>query len=267
MKQDKVLGIDIGSRTVKIALYQGRAPLMLKTMNTAEFYRSYCGSRSSNADGFAVDFEALGVPPFGRVCSTGYGRNNVRIKNASIINELKAHMLGAVFQTGLRDFTLLDAGGQDSKVVKVKDGAMSDMVLNDKCAASCGRYLENMATVLGITLDELFAHYDDPVMLDSTCAVFGESELIAGMSEGVPQSRLAAGVNYSLFRRIRPMLERFPGNTLVMTGGVALDTAFLHFVKAGTAFKEIIVPPQPVMNGAIGCCANIANIANIENIS
>ncbi len=258
MNEDRALGIDIGSRTVKIALYQGKAPLMLKTLNTAEFYRSFCSSRSGNADGFAVDFEALGVPTFGRVCSTGYGRNNVRIKNASIINELKAHMLGAVFQTGLHDFTLLDAGGQDSKVVKVKDGAMADMVLNDKCAASCGRYLENMAAVLGITLDELFSHHADPVMLDSTCAIFGESELIAGMSEGVAQSCLAAGVNYSLFRRIRPMLERFPGDTLVMTGGVALNGAFLNYLKTGLAFREVIVPPQPVMNGAIGCCANIS---------
>ena len=82
-----------------------------------------------------------------------------------------------MFLTGLTSFTLLDLGGQDSKVALVREGRIVDFLTNDKCAASTGRYLENMAAALNISLEELGRHHSNPVELISTCAVFGESEL------------------------------------------------------------------------------------------
>lgn len=241
-------GIDLGSRQVKIAVMKGDRVSDRRLFETAPFYRDY----ARLVDGeLAVDFAALGLSDLDGVVSTGYGRNNVRLKGARAIPELKAHAVGACYQTGLSDFILLDLGGQDSKVIKVQAGAMVDFVTNDKCAASSGRYLENMAAVLGITLEELASHHENPVDLDATCAVFGESELIGRISEGHPLANLAAGVNYTIFRRIRPMLVRFLPGSVVFTGGVARSPALRRIIEAELDI-EVIVPADPQFNGAIG---------------
>jgi activator of 2-hydroxyglutaryl-CoA dehydratase len=129
---------------------------------------------------------------------------------------------------------------------------MDDFQLNDKCAASTGRYLENMATVLGISLDELSRHFIKPIDLSATCAIFGESELIGRIVEGVSVPELAAGVNYSIFRRIKPMLLALSSKTIVFTGGVALGPAVGHWVREELG-SEVVVPAHPQINGAIGC--------------
>lgn len=248
----RIVGIDLGSRAVKVAVFEENKYVLGKVYDTASFYRDYCNNENNT---IKVDFGKLGIEHFQKVISTGYGRNNVNVNNAEIITELKAHTFGAIWQTGLKDFTLLDIGGQDSKVISVKNGRMADMVLNDKCAASCGRYLENMANVIGISIDEMKKYYNDPVELSSTCAVFGESELIGKISEGYAVPNLAAGVNYSLYKRIKPILARFPADKLVLTGGVANNDALIHFIKTDLGWGETVVPENPQFNGAIGCCA------------
>ena len=225
-------GMDLGSRVVKIVVFDGTTITEQKVVETAHFYKQ-CGVHT--ADGFAVNFDALISGPPSVLTVTGYGRNSLNIVGAEIISELKAHTIGALWQTGLTDFTLLD-----------------DFQLNDKCAASTGRYLENMATVLGISLDEMSRHYLNPIDLSATCAIFGESELIGRIVEGVSVAELAAGVNYSIFRRIKPMLLALASKTVVFTGGVALGPAVAHWVREETG-SEVVVPPQPQINGAIGC--------------
>ncbi|HPD00378.1 MAG TPA: acyl-CoA dehydratase activase [Acetivibrio sp.] len=248
----RLLGIDLGSRAVKMALFEEDRLIESRIYDTAAFYRDYCKNTNQR---ISIDFDRLNFGGFDQIISTGYGRNNVNVENAMVIVELKAHTFGAVWQTGLQNFTLLDIGGQDSKVISVKNSRMVDMVLNDKCAASCGRYLENMAGVLGIGLDELVRHHENPVELSSTCAVFGESELIGKISEGYGIGELAAGVNYSLFKRIKPIVERFPDDNLVVSGGVARNEALISFIGEELGFKQIVIPERPQLNGAIGCCA------------
>ena len=242
-------GMDLGSRAVKLVVLDGEVIREEKVIETAYFYKN-CGKRT--AAGFQVDFGALLSHVPSAMAVTGYGRNSLDIIGAEILSELKAHTLGALWQTGLTDFTLLDLGGQDSKVIRVRGGRMDDFLLNDKCAASTGRYLENMAAVLDITLDELSRHYIDPVELSATCAIFGESELIGRIVEGVPLPKLAAGVNYSIFRRIKPMLLALASETIVFTGGVALGPAVAHWVREEVG-SRVIVPAHPQINGAIGC--------------
>lgn len=248
----KIVGIDLGSRAVKVAIFEDNKFISGKVYDTASFYREYCNNENNT---IKVDFGKLDIDNVQKIISTGYGRNNVNVNNAEVITELKAHTFGALWQTGLKDFTLLDIGGQDSKVISVKNGRMVDMVLNDKCAASCGRYLENMANVIGISIDEMKKYYNDPVELSSTCAVFGESELIGRISEGYAVHQLAAGVNYSLYKRIKPILARFPSDNLVLSGGVANNEALIHFIKSDLGWGKIVVPQNPQLNGSIGCCA------------
>ncbi len=248
----RILGIDLGSRAVKLAVFEDNNFVLGKIFDTASFYRDYCENKNQK---IAIDMSKINIGEIEQIISTGYGRNNVNVSNSEVITELKAHTYGVIWQTGLEDFTLLDIGGQDSKVISVKKGRMVDMVLNDKCAASCGRYLENMAAVIGISIDEMKKYYSAPVELSSTCAVFGESELIGRISEGYTADRLAAGVNYSLYKRIKPLIARFLSDCLVLSGGVANNEALIHFIKSDQVFREIIVPDNPQLNGAIGCCA------------
>lgn len=243
----RVLGIDLGSRFVKMIVMEEMKIVHEQRISTMHFYRDY----SAVIDGeIVIQLEKCGISDVDAVVSTGYGRNNINIKGAVVINELKAHVYGSLYQTGLKDFTLLDIGGQDFKIVLVEKGVITDLILNDKCAASSGRYLENMANVLEISLEELTKYYEEPVELNSTCAVFAESELIGKIAEKYPIQKLAAGVNYSLFKKIKPLLKKFKKDRLVLTGGVAENPAVQHYLKQ--MFKEVIVPEKAQMNGAIG---------------
>lgn len=242
-------GIDLGSRSVKIALVGEGGLQEGRILETVPFYREF---GVTGPEGLVVDFAALGLGAPEAVVATGYGRNTLRIAGAQTIAELKAHMLGAIWQTQLQDFTLLDLGGQDSKVIKVRQGRMADFATNDKCAASTGRYLENMAAVLGVSVAQLGGYAEEPVELSSTCAIFGESELIGRIVEGHPLPALAAGVNYTIFKRIRPLLGPLLSDILVFTGGVAHSSAIRHFLETELPV-QVVVPPEPQLNGAIGC--------------
>lgn len=245
-------GIDLGSRSVKIVFMESGEIKESHFFDTISFYREH---GRKNGDVLQVDFSKLGLPKADYIVATGYGRNSLGLEGAEVIPELKAHVLGAVHQTGLVDFTLLDLGGQDSKVIKVRKGRMVDFQTNDKCAASTGRYLENMANVLGITLDELSRHSEQPVELNSTCAIFGESELIGKIVEGHRISSLAAGINYTIYKRIRAMLNSLQSDILIFTGGVAHNQALQEIIRRETKF-QIVIPKEPQINGAIGCCVH-----------
>ena len=247
------IGLDLGSRNVKIALMrQGRIELT-RQYDTVDFYRRF---GRKEGEQLTIDFAALELGrafTAGTVVATGYGRQAVRVREAKIIPEVAAHVRGAVFLTGLADFTLLDLGGQDSKVALVREGRLKDFLTNDKCAASTGRYLENMAAILNLSLTELGLHYHAPVPLTSTCAIFGESELIDKIVAGYETASLAAGVNYSIFKRIHPLLAQLRSETIVFTGGVARGKALAEIIKQETG-ALVLTPEQPEFAGAIGCC-------------
>ena len=244
----RIMGIDLGSREVKIVLMEGGHLLQKQKISTMRFYRDYC-----RFDGkIEVDIERLAFEQVDMAVSTGYGRNNTDLKRFKPINEIKAHVYGAMHQTGLKDFILLDIGGQDVKAVKVEKGMTTDLELNEKCAASCGRYLENMANVLELSLDKMSECYESPEELSATCAVFSESELIGKIAEGIDEARLCAGVNYSLYKRLKPLLRQFKGERLVLSGGVAKNEAIQKYLKED--YAEVIPLPEPQFNGAIGCC-------------
>lgn len=247
------IGIDLGSRKVKFALVTEGKVSRLDTFDTLSFYK-----RFGRMQGDELSFDLAGTGLFsGRelaeaaVTATGYGRNTLHLKGVRVVSEIRAHVAGALLQTGLRDFTLLDMGGQDTKVALVRNGALQDFVMNDKCAASSGRYLENMSAILEVDLEELSRHWEEPVRLDATCGIFGESELIGQILRGHPIARLCAGVNQTLVKRVIPMLRRFPSERVVLTGGVALNGALVRMLE--NEGLTMVVPPSPQHNGAIGC--------------
>lgn len=244
----RVLGIDLGSREVKIVLQENEITVDTMKLGTVQFYRDYCKYNGV----LSVDLDKLGYKSINKLISTGYGRNNINLENFTPINELKAHVYGALKQTNLKDFILLDIGGQDVKVIKVEKGLMTDMELNQKCAASCGRFLENMANIMEVDLDIMGQHFKDPVELSATCAVFSESELIGKIAEGISEERLYAGINYSLYKRLKPILTRFRSSTLLLSGGVSHNVAIKKYLE--NDYSEVRVLESPQFNGAMGCC-------------
>jgi predicted CoA-substrate-specific enzyme activase len=248
------LGIDLGSRKAKFALMDGERILRLADHDTVPFYKRY---GRLEGEELVLDLAASNLFSHeelagAEVVVTGYGRNTLSLRGARVVSEIRAHVAGALAQTGLADFTLLDMGGQDTKVALVRGKKLADFVMNDKCAASSGRYLENMAAILEVSLDELSSHWEDPVPLDATCGIFGESELIGQILRGHPLGRLCAGVNQTLVKRVLPMLRRFPSETVVLTGGVAMNRALVSLLEEATGLP-VIVPAHPQHNGAIGC--------------
>jgi predicted CoA-substrate-specific enzyme activase len=250
------IGIDLGSRKAKFALLEGGEILRTADQDTIGFYK-----RFGRLDGeeLTLDLASTGIftpdeLAVSALVVTGYGRNTLNLKGGRVVSEIRAHVAGAMAQTGLATFTMLDMGGQDTKVAQVRDGRLVDFVMNDKCAASSGRYLENMAVILEVGLDELSTHWEEPVKLDATCGIFGESELIGQILRGHPLPQLCAGVNQTLVRRVLPMLRRFPSDIVVLTGGVALNGALVKLLQAENRF-EVLVPRYPQHNGAIGCAS------------
>jgi len=247
------IGIDLGSRKVKFALVHEKVVVRLESFDTLHFYKRF---GRMEGDELTFDLPATGLftadeLAASSIVATGYGRNTLNLKGVKVISEIRAHVTGAFFQTGFRDFTLLDMGGQDTKVALVRNGRLQDFVMNDKCAASSGRYLENMAAILEVELSELSSHWEDPVRLDATCGIFGESELIGQILRGHSVARLCAGVNQTLVKRVIPMLKRFPSEMIVLTGGVALDSALVRLLEV-EGFS-VTVPHSPQHNGALGC--------------
>lgn len=241
-------GIDLGSRFVKIAVKE-KETIKYSMMDTVEFYRNCTKRDGSN---FLIDLDHLGIDKSADLIATGYGRNMMKFSNAIIISEIKAHFRGALEKTQLKDFVLIDIGGQDSKVIFAKEGYINDFVMNDKCAASTGRFMENACNILKISLEELSEMTTNPAIISSTCAIFSESEIIGRIAEGLPVEEIGAGINESTAKRLMPLIKKFNSENILASGGVAANKGLLHFIES-TIGKPIKVLHNSQYNGAFGC--------------
>lgn len=246
-----ILGMDLGSRSVKFVLMDKNEKIVEKKIyDTVKFYREF---GKKDGETLKVNLEEMGVKEVSQIVSTGYGRNNIKVNNGKVLSELKAHYIGSLKKVNFDTYTLLDIGGQDTKVIRVEKGFMTDFITNDKCAAGSGRYLENMANILGVSIEELAKYHKEPVSLNNTCAIFGESELIGKIAEGESLENLCAGVNYSVFKRTDNYLKKYPQDKLVFSGGVSKNIAIRTLIEENTEF-EIYNLENSQYNGAIGCC-------------
>jgi len=244
----KKTGMDLGSRFVKICI-ENEGMLSFYKYNTIDFYKKYISRDSSGQ--LQIENSLLDNGS-SQITATGYGRNLMSFSNAKVISEIKAHFKGARRQTGLDDFVLIDIGGQDSKVIKASGGFIDDFVMNDKCAASTGRFLENAANILRIDIDEMATYTKNPCKLSSTCAIFSESEIIGKIAEGASSAEISAGVNLSVARRLLPLIKRFSKNEIYGAGGVVSLYGVRCFLQE-LLDKEINVLENYQYNAAIGC--------------
>ncbi len=246
-------GLDFGSRAVKLVYSRAHGGIGRRRWDSITFYQDYLVRDDGQ---LAIDWERLRLPAPAALVATGYGKNLLKAHFATI-TEIRAHFLGARFVTGLDHFILLEIGGQDTKVLYVREGRVFDFLTNDRCAAGTGRYLENMARFLKMPLAEFAGYWQDPVNVSQTCAIFGETELVGHLLEGVAPAHIAAGVNASVARRALAMLRRYRCPTLVFVGGVAKNRALVKLLGDLSDF-QVIVPPYPQFNGALGCVLEAA---------
>jgi predicted CoA-substrate-specific enzyme activase len=237
-------GLDMGSRAVKLVKAGPDGFIERRVLPAVPFV---LGLRRNGG----IDRQALGIEADWPLVVTGYGRAALPAQPG--ISEIRAHFQGALGQTGLKDFTLVELGGQDSKVIQVEGGRVLDFVTNDRCAAGTGRYLENMIRLLGVDMKQLTQAREAPVEITNTCATFGETEILGRLVEGVPLDRILAGINWSVARRVAQMVRRHRPKLIVFCGGVALNAAISAMVEE-LCSCPVLVPPEPQHNGALGCC-------------
>ena len=186
------------------------------------------------------------------VISTGYGRRNVTFADETK-TEISCHARGS-FHYFPESHTLIDIGGQDSKIIKVNaSGNRTGFKMNRKCAAGTGAFLEEMANRLKIKLEklnDLAEKSEKDVQIGSYCTVFSATEILTKIREGVEVEDLVKGIFQSIIKRALEM-DPLEGN-IVMSGGVVAHNPYLVSMFEEKLEKKIFVPPFPQMTGAFG---------------
>ncbi len=206
--------------------------------------------------------ELLQDEPVDGFVATGYGRHLLRERfGCPVITEIRAHTLGANWLfPGCR--TVIDIGGQDSKVIRVENGRQVNFEMNDRCAAGTGRFLEVMATTLGYTLSE-FGHQalkaNEAVVINSMCTVFSESEVVSLITRGVAKNAIARGLHESIVKRLLAIAGRVGvEEPVVFCGGVAYNPC-IRVLLARHFGVNLLVPNEPQIVGAIGAALSSRN--------
>ena len=186
--------------------------------------------------------------------ATGYGRNSLEGIADYQMSELSCHAKGASFL--FPDVhTVIDIGGQDVKVLQIENGVMTNFVMNDKCAAGTGRFLDVMARVLEVKVEELGAlgaQSTKNLAISSTCTVFAESEVISQLAQGSDKRDIINGIHHSVASRVAGLAHRVGAKELVvMTGGVAQNTGVVKALEEELG-RTIHTSPLTQYNGALG---------------
>jgi len=250
-------GIDAGSRTIKVVLLRA-GEVMARGIadqgitQEAEIERLYaCVLEEAEVERGAV-----------RAVATGYARNLVRGAEKTV-TEITCHARGvARLAPGAR--TVIEIGGQDSKVLWLEAGGLvRDFAMNDRCAAGSGRFLETVAMRLSVPLPELgalAAKSTAPAVINSTCVVFAETEIIGLLAAGTSPADIAAGILGSLARRVAVLAGGQIVPPVYFTGGVALAPG-MDDALAEAIGCPVVVAPDPQYTGALGAALLAGELA------
>jgi len=239
-------GIDIGSTASKVVI--------LDEMGVVERFVLPTGwSSKETAAAAAKRMAESGYPVEEmRVIATGYGRISVDYA-AKTVTEITCHGRGGYALMG-RDCTIVDIGGQDTKVITVENGMPTNFLMNDKCSAGTGKFLEIMANRLGVDLGELFALAEKgkPLAISSMCTVFAESEVISHIGAGEPREDIAAGVVESVVNKVAGLCSRHAIRGDVMLTGGLCECNYLVDRLAAKIGAPVCSDPMGRYAGALG---------------
>ncbi len=243
-------GIDAGSRMIKIVLMDSASRRVI-----AQGWADQGVEQERLARGLLEQLlrdNGAGMADVGNVVATGYGRAAVTIAGRTV-TEITCQAVG-VGRLCPQARTVIDIGGQDSKVIFLENSVVRDFVMNDRCAAGTGRFLEMVASRLGISIESLGRAgraSRKPAVISSTCAVFAESEIVGLLACGYPKEDIVAGVQKAVASRVRAMAGRGAISPVVLTGGVAMIEG-MDAVFADVLGCSVSIAPQPQMTCALG---------------
>ncbi len=248
------LGIDIGSTTTKVALLGDNQILGKKVTATGVS----CEETALSCIDELLAKTGVQREEILRIMATGYGRRLVKFAD-DVISEITANVKGTVWSCPDLDGnvrTIINIGGQDSKVISLDDhGVTRNFSMNDKCAAGTGRFLETVTRILEINVKDLgpiSLESKVPIKINSTCAVFAESEIISLVARKKEPQDIVAGAHFSIARRIARMVRRIGlEEHVVFDGGPALNSGLVKAFEDELAV-DIHVPQWPQVTTAIG---------------
>ena len=202
----------------------------------------------------ALKRASISIQQITYIVSTGYGRINVPFADKQF-TEITCHAKG-IISLFPQAKTVIDVGGQDVKGIKVDaSGKTIDFVMNDKCAAGSGRFIEVIADTLGVPLDkvgDLSLQSKHPAKISDICTIYAQQEVAASLAQGVPISDLLAGIHQSLADRISRMVNRLRvEDAVIVTGGGGKNRGLLNALSERLG-HEILVPEEPLIIGALG---------------
>lgn len=244
------LGIDIGSTTTKCIILKDGTDIVATSLASG-------GAGSTGPERAMEEVlknAGLVQDDLEYIVATGYGRLSYISANAEI-SELTCHALG-VKHLFPKARTIIDIGGQDAKVISLNEtGCMKNFIMNDKCAAGTGRFLEVMAGVLQIDIDELgirATNAVNPANISNTCTVFAESEVISQLASGTEINNIAAGICNSVASKAASLVKRIGVKDMVcMSGGVACNQGVRNAI-ARELGVEIFYSSDSQYMGALG---------------
>jgi len=243
-------GIDSGSLSTDAAIISNDEVIAYSIIPTGASNRK-AGEKAWRQ---TLDKAGVGEQNVGLVIATGYGRESVDFAHSSV-TEITCHARGAHYLfPEVR--TVIDVGGQDSKVIRVSEvGRVTDFVMNDKCAAGTGRFLEVMARALEIDLEEmgiLSLKSSKEVTVSSTCTVFAESEVVGLVAAGHETRDILKAIHSAIAGRVAALGGRVGIEPeVVMTGGVAKNIGVVRVLEEKIG-SELTVPAEPQIVGAVG---------------
>ena len=241
------IGIDIGSTAAKAAVIEADEVVCTLVVPTGfngvdAAMRLADGLRERGFDPTACD---------ANVVATGYGRVSVPYA-AKTVTEITCHGRGAAFLFG-GDGTVIDVGGQDTKVIQLAGGKVRKFVMNDKCAAGTGKFLEVIADRMGVTQEQLaaLAAKGEPTQISSMCTVFAESEVISLIGKGEPRENIANGVVESVIARVASLAGGLVSGDIYLTGGLC-ENAYVVERLSSHLGLPVTTSAQARFAGAIG---------------
>ena len=245
-----VAGIDIGSITAETVILQDNQMLSSSIVPTGANSRT-AAERSLAA---ALKQASLRQEDLAAIVTTGYGRASFP-SATKMITEITCHARGAFFVYP-ETRTVIDIGGQDSKVIRLdKQGRNVDFQMNDKCAAGTGRFLEVMARALEVKLEDLgrlSRSAQRTIKISSMCTVFAESEVVSLIADNQPKEVIIRGLHDAIADRILGMIRRVGVEEKVtLTGGVAKNEGVVQALEERLEVR-VFVPPEPQIIGALG---------------
>jgi predicted CoA-substrate-specific enzyme activase len=239
-------GIDIGSTASKVVVFNENELFV-------EFVLPTGWNSKNTADLIYNRLKEQGIDDANsKITATGYGRVSVPYAHKTV-TEITCHGKGAyyLFQ---QDCTVIDIGGQDTKIITISKGNVTNFTMNDKCAAGTGRFLELMANTLGVDIMELctLSEKGQDITISSMCTVFAESEVISLIGSGKRREDIASGVLDSITSKVKSLCQKHSStNNYFLTGGLCENKYVIQRLSQKLG-KEVQSHPKARFAGAIG---------------